>query len=82
MNASTGKKILRCAWATNDHLIAYHDREWGVPQHDDRVLFEFLVLEGAQAGSAGTRFFASEKTIAPRSTTSTPTKFPATTSAN
>ena len=50
MNASTGKKIIRCAWATNDHLIVYHDREWGVPQHDDRVLFEFLVLEGAQAG--------------------------------
>jgi DNA-3-methyladenine glycosylase I len=50
MNASTGKKIIRCAWATNDLLIAYHDREWGVPQHDDRVLFEFLVLEGAQAG--------------------------------
>jgi DNA-3-methyladenine glycosylase I len=50
MNASTGKKIIRCTWATNDHLIAYHDREWGVPQHDDRVLFEFLVLEGAQAG--------------------------------
>src|SRR5256885_16802259 len=54
MNASTGKKILRCAWATNDHLIAYHDREWGVPQHDDRVLFEFLVLEGAQAGVSWT----------------------------
>ena len=31
-------------------MIQYHDREWGVPQHDDRVLFEFLVLEGAQAG--------------------------------
>ena len=31
-------------------MIAYHDEEWGVPQHDDRVLFEFLILEGAQAG--------------------------------
>jgi DNA-3-methyladenine glycosylase I len=40
----------RCAWATTDLGIAYHDAEWGVPQHDDRVLFEFLILEGAQAG--------------------------------
>jgi DNA-3-methyladenine glycosylase I len=40
----------RCAWATNDLAIAYHDREWGVPIHDDRTLFEFLILEGAQAG--------------------------------
>jgi DNA-3-methyladenine glycosylase I len=41
----------RCAWAGDDPLyVAYHDREWGVPQHRDRGLFEFLVLEGAQAG--------------------------------
>jgi DNA-3-methyladenine glycosylase I len=40
----------RCAWAKNDLSIAYHDTEWGVPVHDDRRLFEFLVLEGAQAG--------------------------------
>ena len=40
----------RCAWAKSDLMIAYHDEEWGVPQHDDRVLFEFLILEGAQAG--------------------------------
>jgi DNA-3-methyladenine glycosylase I len=40
----------RCSWATTPAMIAYHDAEWGVPQHDDRVLFEFLVLEGAQAG--------------------------------
>lgn len=41
----------RCAWAGNDALYqAYHDREWGVPQYDDQRLFEFLVLEGAQAG--------------------------------
>ena len=41
----------RCAWAGNDPLYqAYHDREWGVPVHDDRLLFEFLILEGAQAG--------------------------------
>ncbi|HEV7675603.1 MAG TPA: DNA-3-methyladenine glycosylase I, partial [Candidatus Angelobacter sp.] len=40
----------RCFWATTPSMIAYHDAEWGVPQHDDRVLFEFLILEGAQAG--------------------------------
>src|SRR5690606_35344825 len=40
----------RCAWARSDSMRAYHDEEWGVPQHDDRVLFEFLILEGAQAG--------------------------------
>src|SRR3954451_21712346 len=46
----TAKKLIRCDWARNDLAIAYHDREWGVPCHNDRVLFEFLVLEGAQAG--------------------------------
>ena len=40
----------RCGWATTPLGIVYHDKEWGVPQHDDRVLFEFLILEGAQAG--------------------------------
>src|SRR6266513_439813 len=40
----------RCAWATTEPAINYHDEEWGVPVHDDRVLFEFLILEGAQAG--------------------------------
>jgi len=41
----------RCAWPGSDPLyIDYHDREWGVPVHDDRLLFEFLILEGAQAG--------------------------------
>jgi len=41
----------RCGWAEGDPLMVdYHDREWGVPVHDDRLLFEFLVLEGAQAG--------------------------------
>lgn len=40
----------RCPWATTPAMIAYHDKEWGVPQHNDHVLFEFLVLEGAQAG--------------------------------
>lgn len=40
----------RCSWATNTLLTRYHDEEWGVPVHDDRRLFEFLILEGAQAG--------------------------------
>lgn len=40
----------RCGWARNDLEIHYHDTEWGVPLHDDRGLFEFLILEGAQAG--------------------------------
>jgi DNA-3-methyladenine glycosylase I len=40
----------RCSWATTSLLISYHDEEWGVPLHDDARLFEFLVLEGAQAG--------------------------------
>ena len=40
----------RCSWATNDLNIPYHDTEWGVPVHDDNKLFEFLILEGAQAG--------------------------------
>jgi DNA-3-methyladenine glycosylase I len=40
----------RCGWARNPLAIAYHDREWGVPARDDRTLFEFLILEGAQAG--------------------------------
>ena len=41
---------VRCHWARNPLAIAYHDQEWGTPVHDDRTLFEFLVLEGAQAG--------------------------------
>ncbi|HWF19599.1 MAG TPA: DNA-3-methyladenine glycosylase I, partial [Verrucomicrobiae bacterium] len=40
----------RCAWARNELSIRYHDEEWGVPVHDDRTWFEFLILEGAQAG--------------------------------
>lgn len=41
---------MRCTWATNPLSIAYHDEEWGVPVHDERLWFEFLTLEGAQAG--------------------------------
>src|SRR5271154_5948337 len=40
----------RCHWASSDLMIRYHDQEWGVPVHDDQRLFEFLILEGAQAG--------------------------------
>ncbi len=42
--------LTRCPWARNEISIRYHDEEWGVPTHDDRRLFEFLLLEGAQAG--------------------------------
>ena len=48
--AKSKSKVRRCHWARTELSIAYHDREWGVPQHDDHVLFEFLILEGAQAG--------------------------------
>src|SRR6476646_391872 len=41
---------IRCPWAVGDEYIRYHDTEWGVPIHDDLLLFEFLILEGAQAG--------------------------------
>ncbi len=50
MNRDPIKERVRCAWATNELSIRYHDDEWGVPVHDDRTLFEFLILEGAQAG--------------------------------
>src|SRR5262245_48646573 len=42
--------LVRCPWAIGDEYVQYHDQEWGVPVHDDRLLFEFLILEGAQAG--------------------------------
>jgi DNA-3-methyladenine glycosylase I len=48
--APDGGAPRRCAWATSALGIAYHDAEWGVPHHDDRALFELLILEGAQAG--------------------------------
>ena len=49
--ATAGKRVKpRCAWPSSDISIAYHDREWGVPLKDDRKLFEFLVLDAAQAG--------------------------------
>lgn len=42
--------MIRCDWAQHENMIKYHDTEWGVPTHDDKKLFEFLILEGAQAG--------------------------------
>ena len=51
MRASLNVQPVRCPWASGNELtIRYHDEEWGVPAHDDRTLFEFLILEGAQAG--------------------------------
>ena len=50
MAKRTSAAVVRCSWAKDDENIAYHDNEWGVPVHDDRRLFEFLILEGAQAG--------------------------------
>src|SRR6184192_3839402 len=46
----SNRNVRRCQWARTELMIAYHDQEWGVPLHDDRGLFEFLILEGAQAG--------------------------------
>ena len=43
-------ELVRCPWAIGDQYVEYHDHEWGLPIHDDRLLFEFLILEGAQAG--------------------------------
>jgi DNA-3-methyladenine glycosylase I len=48
--ADNNPNLIRCSWARNPLAIRYHDKEWGVPQHADRTLFEFLILEGAQAG--------------------------------
>jgi DNA-3-methyladenine glycosylase I len=48
------RRMPRCPWATAEPNITYHDKEWGVPVHDDRKLFEFLILEGAQAGLSWT----------------------------
>jgi DNA-3-methyladenine glycosylase I len=44
------KLLVRCAWAQSESMIRYHDKEWGVPEHEDGTLLEFLILEGAQAG--------------------------------
>lgn len=49
-NSSKEREPVRCGWATTELSVRYHDEEWGVPMHADRMLFEFLILEGAQAG--------------------------------
>src|SRR3974377_1792783 len=48
--SASERGVKRCDWARDELSIVYHDTEWGVPLHDDRRLFEFLILEGAQAG--------------------------------
>ena len=50
MEAPPRDRLKRCSWPSSELDIAYHDKEWGVPVHDERVFFEFLILEGAQAG--------------------------------
>jgi len=50
MTSSTSATLVRCHWASNEWNTPYHDEEWGVPLHDDKKWFEFLTLEGAQAG--------------------------------
>lgn len=50
MNAKKETELIRCGWASGELMTRYHDEEWGVPLHNDRTLFEFLILEGAQAG--------------------------------
>ena len=50
MTTKPNAALRRCRWAQSPLMIEYHDAEWGVPLHDDRMLFEFLILEGAQAG--------------------------------
>jgi DNA-3-methyladenine glycosylase I len=47
---AVASELVRCGWAKGEQYIRYHDEEWGVPVHHDRTLFEFLILEGAQAG--------------------------------
>jgi DNA-3-methyladenine glycosylase I len=49
-NNTAAREPIRWGWAKGEQYIRYHDQEWGVPVHDDRTLFEFLILEGAQAG--------------------------------
>jgi len=50
MSIKKKTELIRCGWASGELMNRYHDQEWGVPLHDDRALFEFLILEGAQAG--------------------------------
>lgn len=61
---TTPNSPTRCSWAGSDPLYQkYHDEEWGKPVYDDKILFEFLILEGAQAGLSWITFFVGEKII-------------------
>ena len=66
----------RCDWARNDLAIRYHDEEWGVPVHDDRRWFEFLILEGAQAGLSWDTILRKREATGGASQASTPTPWP------
>lgn len=67
----------RCGWCGTDELyVKYHDEEWGEPVTDDRTLFEFLVLESAQAGLSWITILRSAKGIARHSAISTPNGWP------
>jgi hypothetical protein len=71
--------IKRCDWAGSDPLyVAYHDQEWGVPVHDDRLLFEFLILEGMQAGLSWATILRNAKISTRHSMVSIPGKSPLT----
>jgi hypothetical protein len=77
------KSVQRCPWPGEDELYcAYHDEEWGVPEYDDRALYEKLVLDGFQAGSRGSRSCASARISAKRSTISIRSGLRATASAS
>lgn len=71
----------RCTWAKSALAIPYHDREWGMAVHDDRVLFEFLILEGAQAGLSWETILKNARATVRRSTSGMRGKLPATTRA-
>ena len=70
--------VSRCPWPTSEFYLAYHDHEWGVPQHDDRVLFEFILLEGAQAGLSWSTILNKRETTGAHLTVSTRTRSRAT----
>ena len=58
------RTVIRCDWSTADpEMISYHDKEWGVPLHDDNLIFEFLSLEGAQAGLSWSTILKRRKII-------------------
>ena len=67
MTGAPDAYLPRCGWATSDPLyLAYHDEEWGVPVHDDRHLFEMLILEGAQAGLSWITILKRRESLQPK----------------